>query len=719
MIENNITKSSQYSSTQHETTEACASGATCPGTSTSAASCLQSISISDVSCTAVNERNHVMPEDPVISSNTSSPVPVSSQHGADTVSSGNTASTPNKQNPSRSATPRKSSAFHTPPRKVLFRKRRATPETWLKNQRKHLRLGGMEYVNQQGKTMKGKSVKAVDCSKCRYKCTQKIPEEARHSIFKAFRSLSSYERQKDFVCSNTDEKKTRTYLDDSERKVEKKRQVYRAFNLQWEGTRHLVCKKFFMKTLDIGESYISHALQHKSQGTFGSTERRGRHKPHNKTASDRLTKVREHIESFPKMDAHYTRKDTNRQFLGPELNIKKMYELYKERCAADNKEPVSSSLYRNVFNKEYNFSFHVPKKDQCSLCQQYYRERDTGCLTEQLTKDFNEHQARKIRAREAKIKDKALALTESSVFVGTFDLEAVLYTPCSLVSEIFYMRKLNCYNFTVHDAVHKSGTCFLWSEVDAQRGSCEIASCLQIQLKAMPPNINHVILYSDTCTGQNRNQYVAASLLHAVTTTDHIDVIDHKFLEPGHTQMECDAIHSSIEFAKKKTSIFVPSQWDTVIRMARRKDPYLVIPIKHTDVMDFKKLAHQRLKNTKVDTDGGRVNWLNVRWLRFMKTSPDSIYFKTEHNDEQFREIKVTAGSRRGRPLNTTNSLTCRYTGKQEISHAKKKDLLSLCRSGIIPSEYHEYYKALPTGNRPDCLPVPDAMEEDYDTDIA
>jgi hypothetical protein len=42
--------------------------------------------------------------------------------------------------------------------------------------------------------------------------------------------------------------------------------------------------------------------------------------------------------------------------------------------------------------------------------------------------------------------------------------------------------------------------------------------------------------------------------------------------------MECDSMHAAIEFAKKKTEIFVPQQWATVIRMARRKDPYMIVP---------------------------------------------------------------------------------------------------------------------------------------------
>ena len=45
---------------------------------------------------------------------------------------------------------------------------------------------------------------------------------------------------------------------------------------------------------------------------------------------------------------------------------------------------------------------------------------------------------------------------------------------------------------------------------------------------------------------------------------------------------------------------------------------------------------------------------------------------------------------------------------------AKKADLLSLCKSGVIPPMYHAYYENLPAGKSvKDILPEPDVTEED------
>jgi len=46
-------------------------------------------------------------------------------------------------------------------------------------------------------------------------------------------------------------------------------------------------------------------------GAFSAADQRGRHVPHNKTIEDVLNDVRALINSFPRMEAHYMRSDTD------------------------------------------------------------------------------------------------------------------------------------------------------------------------------------------------------------------------------------------------------------------------------------------------------------------------------------------------------------------------------------------------------------------------
>ena len=173
-----------------------------------------------------------------------------------------------------------------------------------------------------------------------------------------------------------------------------------------------------------------------------------------------------------------------------------------------------------------------------------------------------------------------------------------------MVSQLYYTRKLSVYNFTIYSLGDGNASCFIWDETQGRRGSCEIATCILLYLKSLPVTVTDVVLFSDCCGGQNRNQYLAAAFMYAVENIPNLSTITHKYLQTGHTQMECDSMHSAITFAKKNSPIYTPSGWDIILRMARRKNPYTVIPIRHSDILDFKLLASSVIRNTKVDKQG-------------------------------------------------------------------------------------------------------------------
>ena len=73
-----------------------------------------------------------------------------------------------------------------------------------------------------------------------------------------------------------------------------------------------------------------------------------------------------------------------------------MYDLYKDKCTQTLHEPVSKSVYRRIFNKEFNYSFHVPKKDQCNACTKYYQLLKEGTVSEAMKTEYEKYQARKV-----------------------------------------------------------------------------------------------------------------------------------------------------------------------------------------------------------------------------------------------------------------------------------------------------------------------------------
>ena len=82
---------------------------------------------------------------------------------------------------------------------------------------------------------------------------------------------------------------------------------------------------------------------------------------------------------------------------------------------------------------------------------------------------------------------------------------------------------------------------------------------------------------------------IATCFSEEVESIPSISIIDYKFLESGHTHMECDSMYSAVEHAKKNTPIYAPYQLGTVLRRARRRNPYTVTPVRHGDIKDYKR----------------------------------------------------------------------------------------------------------------------------------
>lgn len=131
---------------------------------------------------------------------------------------------------------------------------------------------------------------------------------------------------------------------------QKKKNVHRSYSFNVGGNPVKVCKKCVLATLGISETFANHAFKNQQGGVYVGEDRRGKHAPHNKKTKTALDWVRKHIESFPVVDGHYTRKDSSRKYLGADLNIMRMYQLYVEQCKGKipEKEVVSHAVYKKL-----------------------------------------------------------------------------------------------------------------------------------------------------------------------------------------------------------------------------------------------------------------------------------------------------------------------------------------------------------------------------------
>jgi hypothetical protein len=65
------------------------------------------------------------------------------------------------------------------------------------------------------------------------------------------------------------------------------------------------------------------------------------------------------------------------------------------KCTKTVSNPFKENVYQEVFNSEFNLSFHKPKKDNCDICEafrnfvsspEYYREKSAAHKMKQNSK---------------------------------------------------------------------------------------------------------------------------------------------------------------------------------------------------------------------------------------------------------------------------------------------------------------------------------------------
>lgn len=429
-------------------------------------------------------------------------------------------------------------------------------------------------------------------------------------------------------------------------------------------------------------------------GVVEDEKRGGR--PPSRVAKDKILRdsVESHINRFPKVESHYCRSSTSKEYLYPDLTLQKMYAMYIEENK-ENQDRASYSTYARVF-KDLNLAFHRPKKDMCSLCETYFKGDEETKLT--LKERFLKHESEKKSVRDLKEDCKQAAQKDPKILCGTFDLQQVIYTPISNDSQIFYKRRLSNYNLTFYNIGTRDCTCFLWHEGMSRRGSCEVGTAVHLALTEYDKQgVTCANLFADGCTGQNKNSIIPAMLLYTLYNSNNLEKVSLRYFETSHGQSEGDSAHSAITTAMKNVGqVSVPSQLIPIFKLARKMKPYLVKVLEHDDFLDFKLLSQElRILNVRTDSETSeKINWTQMMEIMVEKESPSTIFYKTSHTDDHYKSIIL----KRQQVQMKDVTLKRLNKGPRKLSKEKYNNLISLC-NGDTPvvrlREHQDFYKSL------------------------
>lgn len=298
---------------------------------------------------------------------------------------------------------------------------------------KKLRDSGKEYISPATKKLVAARYLKERCNSenCRKKgkTCHEFTEDDRRQIFDEYYSLQTLTNQREFLVRHMKRQvpKRRTTVDKSRRNYS----VYYYFTKN--STLSPVCKKFFLHTLDISERATRTALcKVNENGVLEKEKRGGRQRSQDALEKEKQIrdKIAQHIDRFPRIESHYCRAKTTKQYLHSDLSLQKMYDMFlKELEESYSDTKPSLSTYRNIF-KSKHLSFYRPKKDLCTLCIMYKQGDDK--IKEELRERFSKHTAEKNKVREIKQVWKEKAIENDSILCGVFDLQQVFILLFSL-----------------------------------------------------------------------------------------------------------------------------------------------------------------------------------------------------------------------------------------------------------------------------------------------
>ncbi|CAG9814696.1 unnamed protein product [Phaedon cochleariae] len=248
------------------------------------------------------------------------------------------------------------------------KKRQRNPADWKRNKSKILKNMGKEYVSHTGKFVKEKVIKPPCSERCKLGCQNKLSEDHRTKLFMDYWKLGSLQRQRDFLGSCVEPLVTK-YRRISGADARRRNCVFYLTN---SGMRMRVCKTFLINTFGNTERTIRTFIQSiVSDNGMIPQDKRGKHGRQMKIDQEILESVRFHINSIPRVESHYLRANTTREFIDGGLSIAEMHRHYKAERKSDNKQAANYDTYARIFNTEFNIGFFVPRKDQCDLCESY------------------------------------------------------------------------------------------------------------------------------------------------------------------------------------------------------------------------------------------------------------------------------------------------------------------------------------------------------------
>lgn len=515
------------------------------------------------------------------------------------------------------------------------------------------------------------------CKKSTKRNCNDLEDSDRKKLNNMFWDDMTWDQKKIYIVSLVDKHATKSKCVEDSRRT-----LSLMYFLYINGKIQQVCKSFFLSTLSLNEWMVLNWVKESDLGIIPAkhirNKRRALVRPPSKLKEfneKRQQFLRKFFDDLPKMESHYCRHQTDKLYFQPDFeSLAQLYECYVQVCRENNEKPLSDCSFSNLFHSS-NLSLYQPKKDRCDLCVSY----EAGNIGEE---EFKNHIKAKERARKEKFKDKQNAAGKAHALL--MDVQAVKLLPVSNCNSYYFKSKLKMHNFTMFEMITTECMNYWWHEGEGGVVASMFVSCIIKHLETYCRDKLPVILWSDGCTYQNRNQVWSNALLDYAIRTGK-DVIQ-KFLVKGHTQMEVNNVHMLIEKKLKKKLINLPDQYVSMTKKARRSKPLKAVLLTHKDFKNFDDSALYYYPGIRPGTKAGDPTVYDIRSLHY---SPTGHISYTLDFDEKPKPLP----GKRTTPTSSYLQVKPYYTERPKITQQKYNDLQDLKR--MLPEKVHDFYDNL------------------------
>ncbi|CAH1113216.1 unnamed protein product [Psylliodes chrysocephalus] len=211
-----------------------------------------------------------------------------------------------------------------------------------------------------------------------------------------------------------------------------------------DGKRRNVCQKVFLSLFNIGVKRLKR-LKGLLKQKITPYDKQGQNIKGNAISKEINVLIRQHIESFPVKETHYSNKTY--LYLDAKLNMKIMFDMFKVKYSTTK---IRYSYFVKYFHEYFDIHFGRLHVDTCCKCEELHLKIKSSSLGDAAKRGaVNKRRAKKFylslkeSTDECKIHD--------DLVVITFDYMQNVHLPEVPVQDLFYLTQLTVSIFGIHD----------------------------------------------------------------------------------------------------------------------------------------------------------------------------------------------------------------------------------------------------------------------------